>query len=245
MKTIEKLIVILVIILLVVGIYFGLRNIDFFNIEEVEISVSGPVTTVSSDMQSIINPLKGQNIFEVNLRSLSNELKAFNGVKDVSVKRFYPGKLIIDVSYNDISLKAFSLLDGELSYYFIHDNSLEEITHNTWDEFDKLMTVEINPAYAQMILKWGADNGFNAMTQLAEHLASNNLITSIKYDNNNGSDFGRLAINISSVSAVLYVRELVSTQRLDEALDVVLNQFSANGVTVIYDLYSNTLVKRT
>ena len=96
-----------------------------------------------------------------------------------------------------------------------------------------------------MIMKWGSDQGFKSMVALAEHLANNNLITSMKYDNNNGNEFGRLVIGISSLNSTLFVRELVSVQRLDEALEIISSQFSAGGETVVYDLYANTLVKRT
>ena len=105
--------------------------------------------------------------------------------------------------------------------------------------------MELNPAYAQMVVKWGADEGFSSMLKLAEQLSGNNLITNIKYDNNNGNEFGRLVIDLSSLNSTLYVRELVSAQRLSEALDLISSQFSAGGANVIYDLYANTLVKRT
>ena len=248
MKTLEKVLLAIVIILLVAGIYVALRNIDFFNVEEIDVSVSGPVTYVSADMQRLINPLKGRNIFEVNLRSLRKALESFDGVKEVRIKRYYPGKLIIEVDYNEIALKAYSIAEnGEepVSFFFIHDDILEVVGKATWEEFDKLGIVELNPAYAQMVMKWGSDPGFLAMIKLAEHLANNNLITSIKYDNNNGNEFGRLVIGISSLNSTLYVRELVGVQRLDEALEIISSQFSAGGATVIYDLYANTLVKRT
>ena len=97
MKTLEKVLLAIVIVLLVAGIYVALRNIDFFNVGEIDVSVSGPVTYVSADMQRIINPLKGRNIFEINLRSLKKTLEAFDGVKEVRIRRFYPSKLIIEV----------------------------------------------------------------------------------------------------------------------------------------------------
>ena len=249
MKTLEKVLLAIVIVLLVAGIYVALRNIDFFNVGEIDVSVSGPVTYVSADMQRIINPLKGRNIFEINLRSLKKTLEAFDGVREVRIRRFYPSKLIIEVDYDEISLKAYSVdennADTPVNFYFIHDDILEDVGQATWEEFDKLGIVELNPAYAQMVMKWGSDFGFLAMIKLAEHLASNNLITSMKYDNNNGNEFGRLVIGISSLNSTLYVRELVGVQRLDEALEIISSQFSAGGATVIYDLYANTLVKRT
>lgn len=247
MKTLEKALLAIVIVLFVAGIYVALRNVDFFNVEEIDVSVSGPVTYVSADMQRIINPLKGRNIFEINLRSLKKSLASFDGVKEVRVRRYYPRKLIIEVDYNDIYLKAYSISDSdnEINFYFIHDGVLDVVGQQTWEEFDKLGVVELNPAYAQMVMKWGSDSGFLSMIKLAEHLTNNNLITSMKYDNNNGSEFGRLVIGISSLNSTLYVRELVGVQRLDEALEIISSQFSAGGATVIYDLYATTLVKRT
>ena len=246
MKTLEKVLLVLIIILLAAGVYVALRNIDFFNVGEIDVSVSGPVTSVSTDLQRILNPLKGRNIFEINLRSLKKTLLAFDGVREVRIRRYYPSKLIIEIDYNDMTLKAFTLSEeSEVVYYFIHDDVLEEVKQTTWDAFDKLATVELNPAYAQMVMKWGSDQGFKSMVSLAEHLANNNLITSMKYDNNNGNEFGRLVIGISSLNSTLFVRELVSVQRLDEALEIISSQFSAGGETVVYDLYANTLVKRT
>ncbi len=246
MKTLERILLIIIVVLIIGGAYMALRYIDFFNVEEVDVSVSGPVTNVSVDMQRLINPIKGMNIFELNLSSLEKELAAFDGVKAVKAKRYYPDKVIIQIDYNDITLRAYSIGEGEnITYYFIHEDIIDEVSAETWNSFDKLAVVEMNPAYAQMIMKWGADEGFRSMVELAEHLSSNNLITSIKYDNNNGSDFGRLAIELSTLNSVLYVRELVSEKRLDEALEMVSSQFSAGGAVVVYDLYANTLVKRT
>ncbi len=246
MKTLERILLALVIILILAGAYVALRYIDFFNIEEVDVSVSGPVTNVSIDMQRIIMPMKGRNIFEVNLSSLEKDLASFDGVKTVKANRYFPNRIIIQIDYNDITLRAYSIDNSEkISYYFVHEDIMDEVSAETWESFDKLAIVELNPAYAQMVMKWGADDGFRDMVKLAEHLRFNNLITSIKYDNNNGSDFGRLAMELSSLNSVLYVRELVSATRLDEALEMVSNQFSAGGAVVVYDLYANTLVKRT
>ncbi|MBR2281075.1 MAG: FtsQ-type POTRA domain-containing protein, partial [Spirochaetales bacterium] len=199
MRTLERILLVLVIVLILAGAYVALRYIDFFNIEEVDVSVSGPVTNVSIDMQRLIKPIKGRNIFEVNLNSLEKELEAFDGVGTVKARRYFPNRIIIQIDYNDITLRAYSIGSSDtISYYFIHEDVMDEVSAETWESFDKLSIVELNPAYAQMVMKWGADDGFRDMVKLAEHLSSNNLITNIKYDNNNGSDFGRLAIELSS-----------------------------------------------
>ena len=70
----------------------AIRNIGFFRIEEIDVSVSGPVTNVSADMQRIINPLRGMNIFEVNLQTLTKTLEAFDGVKEVVYNSLPPRK---------------------------------------------------------------------------------------------------------------------------------------------------------
>ena len=246
MRTAEKILFVLVLVLIVAGAYIALRNIDFFNIEEIDVSVSGPVTNVPADMQRIINPLKGLNIFEVSTGKIRKSLEAFDGVKSVKVSRFYPDKLIIDIEYDDVALRSYSISeDGEITYYFIHDDILEIVGQTTWESFDKLGVVEINPAYAQMILKWVSDEGFRSMVGMGQHLADGNLITSMKYDNNMGNEFGRLVIDLSSLNSVLYVREQVSVRRLDEMLEIISSQFSAGGASVVYDLYANTWVKRT
>ena len=246
MRTAEKILLVFVLVLIVAGAFIALRNIDFFNLEEIDVSVSGPVTNVPADMQRIINPLKGLNIFEVSLGKIRKSLEAFDGVKSVKIKRFYPDKLIIDIEYDDIALRSYSISDdGVITYYFIHDDILEIVGQDTWESFDKLAVVEINPAYAQMIIKWGSDEGFRAMVAMGQHLAGYNLITNMKYDNNMGNEFGRLVIDISSLNSVLYVREQVSVRRLDEMLEIISSQFSAGGASVVYDLYANTWVKRT
>ena len=246
MKTVEKILLALILLLLLVGAFVALRYIDFFNLKEIDITVHGPVTNVSTEMQRLINPLKGRNIFEINLRSLTKELEAFDGVSEVNIKRYYPDRLIMEIVYSEVALKCYSITDDrEIIYFFSHDGILEQVGQQTWDAFDKPAIVELNPAYAQMMVKWGADEGFASMVNLAEHLSGNNLITNIKYDNNNGNEFGRLVIDLSSLNSTLYVRELVSAQRLSEALDLISSQFSAGGANVIYDLYANTLVKRT
>ncbi len=246
MRTAEKILLVFVLVLIVAGAFIALRNIDFFNIEEIDVSVSGPVTNVPADMQRIINPLKGLNIFEVSLRKIRKSLEAFDGVKSVKISRFYPDKLIIDIEYDDVALRSYSISDdGVITYYFIHDDILEIVGQDTWESFDKLAVVEINPAYAQMIIKWGSDEGFRAMVAMGQHLAGYNLITNMKYDNNMGNEFGRLVIDISSLNSVLYVREQVSVRRLDEMLEIISSQFSAGGASVVYDLYANTWVKRT
>jgi len=242
----ELIIVLLLIILICAGVYFGLKNFAYFNISEINISVSGPVSNVTSDIERIINPLKGMNIFEINVGKLKKQLLVFNGIESVEVKRYYPSTLMISIAYSNPNIKAYCEdEDGNVSYFFVEKGKLSSISDKTWKEFDKLGVVELNPAYAQMILKWGSDSSFISMVTLVEHLASNNLITNIKYDNNYGNDFGRLILMLPSCNAQLYVRELVSVQRLDEALALIVEQSSVNSDFVIFDLYSNTLVKRT
>ena len=245
LRRVEWILVIFLILLVAVGAYVALRNLSFFNIKNVNVTLSGPVSEIRSDLQRIINPLKGMNIFEISTKKLEKTLSSFSQVESVTVKRFYPDTLEISIVYSTFNLKAYCVDGNTITYFFIKDDELLETTEETWKDFDKLGCVELNPAYAQMILKWGADTGFKSMLPMAEYLTYNNLITSIKYDNNNGSEFGRLVLWLPSFNAQLYVREIVSTQRLDEALSVIAQQSSTSGEVVVYDLYSRNLVKRT
>lgn len=245
LRKFEWILVLILILLVAVGAYVALRNLSFFTIKTIKVSLTGPVSEIRPDMQRILNPIKGLNIFEVSTRKLEKSLSAFDEVDSVTVKRFYPDTLEITINYSDLKLKAYCIDGQEVTYYFIKEDSLIQTSQQTWSEFDQPGCVELNPAYAQMVLKWGEDNGFKSMVPMVEYLASNNLITSIKYDNNNGSEFGRLVLWLPSLNVQLYVREVVSTQRLDEALAVIAQQSSTSGEVVIFDLYSMSLVKRT
>lgn len=245
LKKIEWILILILILLLAVGVYFGLRNLSFFNVKNVNVTLTGPVSEIRPDIQRILNPLKGLNIFEISTSKLEKSLCSFAEVESVTVKRFYPDTLDITINYSNLKLKAYCIEEQEVTYFFIKEDSLVQTNQQTWNEFDKLGCVELNPAYAQMILKWGEDSGFKSMVPMVEYLASNNLITSIKYDNNNGSEFGRLVLWLPSLNVQLYVREVVSTQRLDEALTVIAQMSSTTGEVVIFDLYSMSLVKRT
>lgn len=245
LKKIEWILILILVLLLAVGVYFGLRNLSFFNVKNVNVTLTGPVSEIRPDIQRILNPLKGLNIFEISTSKLEKSLSSFSEVESVTVKRFYPDTLDITINYSNLKLKAYCIEEQEVTYYFIKEDSLVQTNQQTWNEFDKLGCVELNPAYAQMILKWGEDSGFKSMVPMVEYLASNNLITSIKYDNNNGSEFGRLVLWLPSLNVQLYVREVVSTQRLDEALTVIAQMSSTTGEVVIFDLYSMSLVKRT
>ncbi len=245
LKKIEWILILILILLLAVGVYFGLRNLSFFNVKNVNVTLTGPVSEIRPDIQRILNPLKRLNIFEISTSKLEKSLCSFAEVESVTVKRFYPDTLDITINYSNLKLKAYCIEEQEVTYFFIKEDSLVQTNQQTWNEFDKLGCVELNPAYAQMILKWGEDSGFKSMVPMVEYLASNNLITSIKYDNNNGSEFGRLVLWLPSLNVQLYVREVVSTQRLDEALTVIAQMSSTTGEVVIFDLYSMSLVKRT
>ena len=245
MKTVEKLLPALIIILLIAGIYVALRNIDFFDVKEIDITVNGPLTNVSVEMQRILNPQKGRNIFEINLRSLKRKLLAVDGVSSVSIKRYYPDKLILDITYMDVDIRCYSIQkNNDTNYYFVHDGVMEQVGQETWESFDKPVIVELNPTYAQKNVKWECDQGFLMMVNLTKELKDNNLITNIKYDNNNGDDFGKLVIDLSSLNSTLYVRELVSANRLSEALDFISSQFSSGSADVIYNLYATDFITR-
>ena len=95
MKTAEKIVLALIFVLLIAGVFVALRYIDFLNVKEIDATVHGPVSKVSIEMQRIINPLKGRNILEINLRSLKKTLLSFDGVSEVEVRRYYPDKLIL------------------------------------------------------------------------------------------------------------------------------------------------------
>ncbi|MCF0238200.1 MAG: FtsQ-type POTRA domain-containing protein [Sphaerochaetaceae bacterium] len=245
LKTIEKIIIGILFLLLIGGTYVGLRNLPYFDIDSLDISVIGPVEKLPAEMERIINPKIGKNLFAISTSSLKKELENFNMVKSAEIKRYFPNKLIINVTLEDMTLRAFSVENGSTTYYFVKNGELSITSVKEWELYNEIGAMELNPEYVKFIIKWGPDSGFLSMVPLGEHLASNNLISTMKYDNNNGSDFGRIILELPSLNVQIYIREPISGNRFDEALGIVMDEVASSDGKLTFDLYANALVKRT
>ncbi|MCR5760979.1 MAG: FtsQ-type POTRA domain-containing protein [Sphaerochaetaceae bacterium] len=243
-KLMGFLLVILFVIILLGALYFAARSISYFDITEVNVTVTGQSGTINSDLVRISNRLKGMNIFEVSVSSIRNTIKSFDSVVSVNVQRYFPSTINIEVVYQDYQVKFFAYSETGRTLYLADSSSMHEVDEATYSLYSSLAAVELNPAYALLVDKWGYDQGFYQMLVLTGPLGANNLITDIKYDNNNSDKFGMLVLEMSGLNTALYVREPVTSERLMEALDLISRNKNDTTESVRYDLYSTALVKR-
>ena len=98
---------VLFLLIAAVAVYIGLCNISYFVIREVEYSSTGSGYNVASDVQSVINGIRGQNLFRFSVSSTESQLMKCEGVSSVEVKKYFPDKVIVKVHYS-----GFRLLDA-------------------------------------------------------------------------------------------------------------------------------------
>ncbi|MCQ2398422.1 MAG: FtsQ-type POTRA domain-containing protein [Sphaerochaetaceae bacterium] len=240
LKTVRTAIIVFALVVLCLSSYVAVRHLSYFDVKSVDVSFTGSSDTLSAEMERIVSPLKGMNVFAVNLSKIKAELEKTDGVESVEIRRFFPDRIELLIHWKTVELR----IEAEGDFYIVSDGTLVPVTQGTWSAFGKLPSVKLDISYARLVEKWGYDEGFVQMLQLASSLTDNTLITGIKYDNNNSNGFGRLILDVGFPPDVLYVREPVTAQRLSEALDIVRNEMSSGENGVRYDLYANALVKR-
>ncbi|MCR4676662.1 MAG: FtsQ-type POTRA domain-containing protein [Sphaerochaetaceae bacterium] len=238
------LLVLLFTVIVIVALYFAARNVPYFNINTVNLKITGQSEEANSRIKHIVSGIKGRNILEISTTSIKDTIRSMGGVKSVSVTRYFPSTVNIEVVYQNYICRAYSDNGETENFYLAGSSSMEKTDSETYRLYSNLAEVELFPAYALLIEKWGYDQGFIQMMNLAGSLGSETLITAIKYDNNNSDSFGLLKLEMSSINSVLYVREPVTPQRLNEALRIIADDGNISGGERRYDLYSTALVKR-
>lgn len=239
-----KIILILFFIAIIVsGILIAIRNADYFSIREVRVSSSANVRDIGADAERILKPIKGLNIFKVSPKVLCSALMRLVCVKDVKVRRVYPDIIEVDLTFSDYIARCYAQDQGSVWLYMVSENMLVPVSYDMYCQYDQLPELEISSSYATLLCKWNYDEGFRMALNLVESQKNNNLITNVKYDNNNNG-FGRLKFCLMNDRVRLSVLEPVTVQRLEEAFEVVSDRDSVNGGVESYDLYSSALVRR-
>ncbi len=244
LKTAKLFLIGCIILFIGIAVWIGLRNLSYFDIGTIDVQCSGPVFEVSDDMYRCISPYKGINLFKARLDFLQHSLMNFEGVESVVVEKYFPDRLIVKIGYAPYKARISFEEDMQKYYFLTQGDRLEEVSEETFRLFSALAEIQLNPSYAYLILRWGTDNGFNQMCNLAEELGRKNLNTVNKYDNNNSNDFGLLTVESDNPKAVLCIREPVTPQRLSDAWDMIMRESGTDEEKSRYDLYSTALVKR-
>lgn len=240
-KTIKLFLFLLIGLLVVSGIYIVLRNLPFYEIKEVEVSFSDNVISNTEDVQKTINPLKGLNLFEVSVSSVKRKIEESPFVYSAEVKRFFPSKIEIQVSYKEMKAAFFSNTDKKTSYYLADSHGFYQCSRKNAEVYKDLSFVQISEPYAGLIEKFGPDNGFSQMLNLVSGLSFLSQISGIKYNDGSNGEFGRLDIYCGKDK--LRVFEPVEKERLIESLEIVRKE--SDSADKIYDLYAMTLIKRS
>lgn len=244
LKTAKIFMVACIVLFVGVAVWIGLRNISYFDIKNIEVRCTGPISEVSDDMVRFISPYKGVNLFKAELGYMKHNLLQYEGVDSVETMKYYPDKLIVNVHFTPYKTRVTFEENSQRYFFLTKGDKLEEVSEETFNLFSSLSEVELNPSYAYLLLRWGADNGFAQMCNLAEELARKSLNCYIKYDNNNSNNFGLLTVEMSSPNVVLCVREPVTKQRLSDALDLIIRESGSDENITRFDLYSTALIKR-
>ena len=232
--------IMLVLVFLIAGAsFYALSSISFFNIESVEVTNHGLVTKTTSEVSRIVQPLKGQNIFAVRINRIKKQILQTDAVSEVRIRRWFPNRILVDISYDGFYTK----IHNEDSYFLAKDNSLVKVSKDVFDSYTEIKEVKIDGHYCDFLEKWGYDKGFFQAVYLIGSVESN-LISDLKYDNNNGNDFGRLIIEFRILGAQLWVNEAVSSKRINDAIDILKNNVRLPDTILRYDLYSESMVKR-
>lgn len=226
--------IVIFVLIAAIAVYIGLCNLSYFFIKQVEYSATGSGYNVATDVQNVLTTIRGQNIFRFSVSKTEAALLECEGVSSVEVKKYYPDKVIVKVHYSGFLIRVKT----EEGFYLADSEKMIKVSEEKYNSYPTLNVVEMADGYASFIVKWGYEEGFVQMLELTRQMDAKSLITNIKYDNNNSNRFGRLIVETSSPDAELCIREPVTYQRLQQALDYLVE----DG---LYDLYANALVKRT
>lgn len=237
-------IILLILVITLFVLFLAVRNMPFFDVKQTEVNYSGPVSGLSPQIDVFISQHKGVNLFKIQSSLVKKKLGEFEGVANSSIRKFFPDTLIFNIEFIPYSVRLRVTQHGQAFFFVANNSQIEEVSRNTFLIFNSLPEIEINTDYAYSLKKWGIDNGFAQMCSLVEKLGNYSLITGLKYDNNNGNEFGLLELELKTINTVLRVREPVTFGRLEETLVMITREKNMYSDFVQYDLYSRTLIKR-
>lgn len=239
-SSVKVFLTVLIIILGLGAAYFALRSVPYFDIAQTNVNVVGQVNGLTPDASRIVRQVKEKNIFEISTLSIRKQLSKCFGVDKVTVKRFFPDTVEIEVEYKNYLVKIQDTDD----YFMADEKSLYQVDEGVFGSFSGVRTVEINPDYCLFLRQWGYDEGFFRASHLIGNVKSN-LISHVKYDNNNGNDYGRLIVELKPLGIQLYICDPVTPERADEAIEYLKSITDVSENNSRYDLFSDMLVKRS
>jgi Cell division septal protein len=241
-------VVLLVVSLLIVILWISLAYIPVFNISQIRLSGIG---NVPASIEKIVAPLYGVNRFKADTRAIEKELEKLPIVKSAKISYSLPALMKIEVEL----FAPEALAKSGDNYFIVKNDALTSCSQNDFKAFDEIPVVEISTSYSDYLMQFGVDSSFKEVLSLICDISNqlgvnHNLITKVKYDNNNTNSFGMMVLEISSLNTILSVRDKVDAATIIEAVKVVEKNSREDGTYLLagsshrYDIYRHALVKR-
>lgn len=244
-KVLKKfLFVLLVIVTLCITGFFLMKNLDYFKLRKVSVYSESMTGEIGESAKSIVSGLSEKNIFDVSTFNLASKIKSTPCVKSVSVKKSYPSKIYLTIQYETFDCRMYTESVSGIKYYLSNTSGIKEVSKDIYDLYDPLLQVKISETYANALRRWSIDQGYVQLLKLITNINKNILITELNYDNNKGGDFGTLELDVLPIDVRIFVKEPVTPETLNTALNLLLAEDSMQLVE-IYDLYANGLFGRT
>jgi hypothetical protein len=141
----NKVIKILLSIILVIFLFIGGLFLPFFAVDSIE--VKGNEITKIDEINSKLEKMKGKSIFLVNSANFEDELRVFNWVDQVKVKKHYFKKIEVRL----IERVPYMLLRSGKKKYLLDTKGflIEELNSSESIKYKKLQMIEINSSVAE------------------------------------------------------------------------------------------------
>ena len=246
-RAMSALITLLVLSLLMLLLMYSLSYIPLFTITSIRVYGAEAISDALSDE---ISSMYGSNRFSVDLGRKERVIESYSQVKSAALKWNFPDE--VDVYITETDQKC--LLSDGTSCYLIEDGVITRVDKAEEKFLSSRMTViEILPEYASYMMNYGIRDEIEEVISLAGLVRDEHgqLITRIKYDNNNGDGFGQMTLYLDTLSAQLFVKERVSKNRISDSIKVIAKEAESEVTRytrsdiIRYDLYKDALVKRT
>lgn len=247
-----KVLVLLVVVLLPLA-YFSLSHVPSLYIGSVMLTITNDTMATPHAVKSALASYRGKSLVSLSPRRVSRELESLALVDSAKVRRSFPSTLLVEVALVDTPALVYAkgAEDETVSVYVLRGSSLLPLVREDWALFeDHTLKVEIPVGYAVMMEKYGIDESFGEVMELASSLEGNStLITRIKYDNNSSNSFGKMVLELSTLHAQIWLREPVSSVQVAQAIQLVQEDrreslsFLSSHI-MRYDLYKGAMVRR-
>ncbi|HZJ89023.1 MAG TPA: hypothetical protein VFC80_07710, partial [Sphaerochaeta sp.] len=152
-----------------------------YTVTKVTVSIAGGPETVPQQAQVLLSSQVGVQLLRLKRKALLADLLAVGPIAAAELKRGLPNTLHAHLGLIDSPV----VVSAEGGFYLIEDEQLIAIDNSDAASYQQqIPTVEIPLSYAVLMQRWGIDQLFKQVIDLAASLDDgSSLITRIKYDN--------------------------------------------------------------